>query len=200
MYLVFTSLLSFTQYHKSMFRGKCWAWDARARAHAQCNMTPLQSFYFANILMYAEEKCTILKKNELIRILFLRIGTHAEVCSSSTSYSSLFTCVSRYWMRKVRSSQESTRFCSAVGSCWTEKISRTNPCRGCRMKLGTTSRNSTSCPDFTDSFLLLSNSREIGTIGAYNVVQCHIVISSRYFDASTILFDRSFSSFSCLCI
>lgn len=149
------------------------------RARAQRNVTPLQSFYFADILIYAEEKYTILKKNKLIRrILFLRIGTHAEVCSSSTNYSSLFTCVSRYWMRKVRSSQESTRFCSAAGSCWTEKISRTNPCRGCRMKLGTTSRNSTSCPDFTDSFLLSSNSREIGTIGAYNVVQCHIVIFS----------------------
>lgn len=116
------------------------------------------------------------------RFLFLRTGTRAEVCSSSTSYSSLFTCVSRYWMRRVRSSRENTRSCSAAESCWTEKISRTNPCRGCRMKLGTTSRNSTSCPDFTESFLLSSSSREIGTIGAYKTLyQRHIVISSRYY-------------------
>jgi len=121
----------------------------------------------------------------------LRIGTRAEVCSSSTNYSSLFTCVSRYWMRKVRSSQENTRSCFVAGSYWTKKISRTNLCRGCRMKLGTTSRNSTSCLDFTDSFLLSSSSREIGTIGAYNVVQCQIVILSRYF--ALAIFDRSFS-------
>lgn len=155
----------------------------RARA-SQRNVTPLQSFYFADILIYAEEKCAVLKKNKLIwQILFLRIGTRAEVCSSSTSYSSLFTCVSRYWMRKVRSSQENTRFCFAAGSCWTEKISRTNLCHGCRMKLGTTSRNSTSCPDFTDSFLLSSSSRESGSIGAYNVTSLfrHVISTFQLF-------------------
>lgn len=125
--------------------------------------------------IYRRDMCIALKRKLIRRILFLRIETRAEVCSSSTSYSSLSTCVSRYWMRRVRSSQENTRFCSAAESCWTEKISRTNPCRGCRMKLGTTSRNSTSYPDFTGSFLLLSNSREIGTIGAYHVIP-HIVI------------------------
>lgn len=115
------------------------------------------------------------------RILFLWIGTHAEVCSSSTSSSFLFTCASRYWMRRAKSSRENTRFCSAAESCWTEKISRTNPCRGCRMKLGTMSLNSTSCPDFTESFLHLSTSRVIGTIGAYNVTLFRFSLLDRSF-------------------
>lgn len=144
-------------------------------------------FSIYSILHTHTRKYIIPEKIDPTEFIFSKTETHAEVCSSSTSYSSLFTCASRYWMRRVRSSQENTRSCFAAESCWTEKISRTNPCRGCRMKLGTTSRNSTSCPDFTDSFLLLSSSREIGTIGACN----DVAVSRRY----SVTFLRSFISY-----